>query len=394
MIYFDETVKKIKKGILKIKIKLSSLKYYLLRILPINNNKIVIINRYGEGFGGNGKYISLKLLENKANYDIVWLLHKNTPQEEFPVDIKIKEYGSFAGLIELITARIWIDNCRKEAHVRKRRGQIYINTGHGGTPLKKIEHDAVDNLSLSYILKAKNDSKMTDYMLSNSKFRTEILRNSYWYNGEILEIGIPKIEVLMNENINYAKKVRKFYELDNDINILLYAPTFRRRESFQNYDINFKTLQESLSNRFGGEWIILFRLHPELHNDFKMLDNNVIDATGYPDMQELLTASDVLITDYSGTMFEFIHKDKPVFLYAKDVENYDRGFYFNFDELPFPLAVDNYELNYNIINFDKIKFDQYIDQFKSKIGLVEKYGASDQLVCMLRQLAENKKLNH
>ena len=61
----------------------------------------------------------------------------------------------------------------------------------------------------------------------------------------------------------------------------------------------------------------------------------VTNASIYNDMQELMVSADMLITDYSTTMFEFYMMKKQCLLYMPDRDSYDRGFYFNLTELPF-----------------------------------------------------------
>lgn len=367
--------------LIRYKSTVKSIWYYIFRVFPINNNKIVISNYSGKGFGDNGKYIALELLNRDMKIDIIWLIKKDIDYN-FPIGIRAVEDNTISSIFELATAKIWIDNCRKRPEVRKRNGQYYINTGHGGIPLKKVEKDAEDNLSFEYILRAKNDSKMVDLMTSNAKFRTTILKNSYWYSGEVVECGSPKIEVLLNVDNAIIKKVRNYFNLNSNVKILLYAPTFRKSGSLEAYDIDFYKLKDSLENKFGGCWRILLRLHPNLSgmNDKLKYKESFIDATLYPDMQELLMSSDILITDYSGTMFEYLYIKNPVFLYANDIEKYDRGFYFKFSDLPFPLAAKNDELIEIIEKFDFELYKKKVDLFKKQVGLIEKFGASKTVV--------------
>ena len=90
---------------------------------------------------------------------------------------------------------------------------------------------------------------------------------------------------------------------------------------------------------------MLIRLHPNvasLAEEF-IQRSKVVDVTDYTDPQELLAASDVLVTDYSSIMFDFMLTGRPCFQYASDIAAYrnDRDFYFALDQLPFPLAEDN-----------------------------------------------------
>ena len=82
----------------------------------------------------------------------------------------------------------------------------------------------------------------------------------------------------------------------------------------------------ALQKRFGVQFEFAMRLHPNEAEYAQEITQElgVINATNYPDMQELLAAVDVLITDYSGCMFDFGFAKKPVFLLAKDVDKYLR----------------------------------------------------------------------
>jgi CDP-glycerol glycerophosphotransferase len=94
-------------------------------------------------------------------------------------------------------------------------------------------------------------------------------------------------------------------------------------------------------------------------------------------MQGLLCITDLLITDYSSSMFDMAMLKRPCLLYATDVEKYDRGYYFRFDELPFPLARNQQELTRNLNNFDLKRYQSDIEKFNEKeIGFFEDGTAS------------------
>lgn len=57
---------------------------------------------------------------------------------------------------------------------------------------KKSEKDSLNSLSEVYIKEAINDCNQTDIMLSGSKWQTDWIKNSIWYEGKILEIGTPR----------------------------------------------------------------------------------------------------------------------------------------------------------------------------------------------------------
>ena len=79
--------------------------------------------------------------------------------------------------------------------------------------MKRIEMDAVDKLSELYVIRAKNDSKMTDLKPSNSLWRNNMLRRAFWYSGEILNCGLPRVEKLIKEHDRVKKQVKLIWQV-------------------------------------------------------------------------------------------------------------------------------------------------------------------------------------
>ena len=119
----------------------------IFRLLPVKKGRIVAENFFGKGYGDNPKYIYDELLIN-PELELVWLIKKNT-DTEFPVGVNVVKRGTLKELYYLATAQVWIDNSRKHYGIRKRKGQMYIQTWHGGIALKKIEKDVENSLPLT-----------------------------------------------------------------------------------------------------------------------------------------------------------------------------------------------------------------------------------------------------
>jgi CDP-glycerol glycerophosphotransferase len=258
---------------------------------------------------------------------------------------------------------------------------------HGGAALKQVERDVEHKLGYSYVQKAKRDSKVCDLMISGCRANTELIRRSFWYSGEILEEGIPRNDMFFNGELhaNVRRRIFDDYNLVEGSRIVLYAPTFRSNGSLEPYRIDWGEVVPRLEQMFGGERVTVFlRLHPNLlrrANTASLINHpSVVDVTRYHDMQELLCISDMLITDYSSSMFDFAMLNRPCLLYATDVEEYDRGYYYDFRELPFPLARNIEELKALIEKFDEDKYKSDLELFlKSRLGLKERGVASKAL---------------
>ena len=335
----------------------------------------------------NPRYLTEHLLENNTEFEIFWVFRGNVDTSGVDKRIKCVRYKSLRYFLLVNTAEFFITNARTDPYRiywHKRKGQKYVMLWHGGVALKRIEKDAEDQLSYSYLKKAKIDSKVCDLMVSGCRFQTSLLKEKFWYDGEILERGIPRNDVFFNKARHPEMKERicHKYGISPDSRIVLYAPTFRRNKSIEPYRIDWSRVVPELRKIYGTEKIsILLRLHPNLIGkaDASSLinDESVIDVTRYHDMQELLCVSDLLITDYSSSMFDITMLKKPCMLYATDIEKYNRGYYFDFAELPFPLARNEEELIGNIRTFDSAAYDESVESFFEKhIGLCEDGNAS------------------
>ncbi|MBS4198409.1 CDP-glycerol glycerophosphotransferase family protein [Bacillus sp. FJAT-49732] len=359
---------------------------HLFNCFPIKNNKIFMTSYYGSQYGCNPKYITEYIIRNmpEDHFDIVWAFNDVIQHKHIPYIRKVKNM-SLKYFYELCTSKIVITNFRTTDLFVKRKNQYYIQTWHSSLRLKQIEKDAEDKLPKSYVEMAKKDSKKCDLLLSGCKFSTDIFKRSFWYDGEIYEHGTPRNDFLLNQKVNLKRNVLNLLNIPSDYKIILYAPTFRNHKDHTIYELEFEKIIRTVENTFGGKWICLVKLHPHLLS----LSNNIIrgkdvlDVTNYDDIQELLSVSDILISDYSSLMFDFAMTRKPCFLYVPDYEEYtskDRNLYFNVLELPFKVAMNKEELLHKIIHFESNTYSKDLDQFFFKIGSYEDGKASEYLV--------------
>lgn len=346
----------------------------LLSTLPINKKKIVFVNFSGKGYGCNPKYIAEYLRKNDK-FNLIWLCKDQA--EEMPFELKKVHYGSIAAWYELSTAKVWIMNVRNQTGIKKRKGQFYIQTWHASYSQKYLEAEA-KNLPEVYREYAKKDSKEINLFLSNSKLQTEDIKKNFWYDGEIFECGYPRNDVIIKHknDSNFIQAIKKKLSISLTAKILLFAPTFRDNGKDNIYMINFEKLKKKYEEICHSECIILLRFHPNVKKIEKnMMDHmGVIDVSNYPDMQELLLLSDLLVTDYSSSLFDFSILNRPIIIYAPDIEEYkrSRGLKPIFEKIPYPISRCEEELYYYIENYEST-----IDKRKVK-NFFEYYGSCDQ----------------
>ena len=208
----------------------------------------------------------------------------------------------------------------------------------------------------------------------------------------MLEKGIPRNDIFFDKpkHQEIRERINAQYGISPDSRIVMYAPTFRRSGTIEPYRIDWAQLLPLLREKLGCDNVTIFlRLHPNLIGkaDTSSLQccSEVIDMTRYHDMQELLCVSDMLMTDYSSSMFDYAMLRRPCILYATDVEQYDRGYYYDFKELPFPLAQSGEELKNLIENFDIEAYLARLEEFLDNIlGLKEQGVAAKELAEWMR----------
>lgn len=362
----------------------------VMRLFKIKNNKVVFENMTGMGYGGDPKYIAEYILDKNLDFDLVWLYDRRCVKRgvNLPDKVRFVDMYSLRGLYEQATAHFWVSNARKYVYSPKKKEQFYIHTWHGTFPVKYIEKDAENNIGKVYLRVAKKDSTMIDCITSGCRYATQIYQKSFYYDGEVLEIGTPKEDIFFNPISieTNKKKVKQAYSI-KEKKIILYAPTFRSGGKLDAYDLDYERIQNAFQTVLQEDCAFLVRLHPNVAAlaDKLNLPENVINATMYPDMQELLCAADYVISDYSSIM-DYSLFDKPIFLYCSDLERYlstERDMYVKMDELPFSVARTNDELEQNILNFDRQAYLERLHNVYEKYGLCENGTASEKIVSMM-----------
>lgn len=368
--------------------------YSLFCLFPVVDKKVVICNfcSFG-GYGDHPKYLSQELIKN--NYMIVWLVGKKHYRDsEFPSEIKKVRYGSIKSFYELATAQVWIDNQRKNSNIWKRNNQFYLQTWHGGYPIKKISDNSDSLINPAQLDMMRYDSNMTDVVISNSQVFTDTYRNGFHYIGEILDVGFPRNDLFfrsVQELHPIKRKILEYISPENsmaeDVNILVYAPTFRSTFKPWVYNLDYEACISTLQNRFGGKWICLVRLHPivSVMSSTLSLDvSGVYDVSSYPDAQEILSVCDILITDYSSIIFDFALSRKPGLLYTPDLEDYakppEHGFAVDINALPFLRANTNSELIEVLESYDYDAYVQRLNKFFEETKCTDTGTASKKCV--------------
>ena len=361
-------------------------------------NKIFVMT-FENSFSCNAKYIVSEILKQKLPLDIVWVVPAKgeIQEDQFPDGIRLVRRGSYTMFEEQASAKIWIDNALNCVWygMPKKDGQIYINTWHGSMGIKRLSGDR------AWMHRAKRCNKLTDYCVTNSTFEENVFKDTFWRDIPVLKYGHARNDILFHSETDkrLRKQVCTFLNIENTENkrLFLYAPTFRDKKGEAYEPVDYHRLKTTLTERFGGEWLILVRSHFKDRTQKTTVKYNewLIDASPYADMQQLLAIVDAGMTDYSSWAYDFVLTKRPLFLYAPDLENYDeaRGFYYPLESTPFPLSKTNDEIESCILTFDFEKYRIAIEKFLNEKGCYEDGHASERVVEKLKELMNFEKYN-
>lgn len=353
---------------------------WILRNLPIKKGRIMFTSWGGRQYNCNPKLISDYIVSDSNSCIYFEQIFAFFEPEKFcgqlPQEVYSVQIGSLRYYYLLFTSQFIISNIRFAGDMfpAKRKRQYYIFTGHGGSGIKKIEFDA-PSLPKEYLERAKKDTDCIDLMLSGSSFRTKCIRSAYRYTGEILESGTPRNDIFFENKVIESSEGRRY---------AIYTPTFRNNGRKDIYGFDFDKIIDALENRFGGTWYIRISSHPNMRDYYKEIYDfshpRVIDIGG-EDLQPYLLSSDILITDYSSAEMDFSLTKRPVFQLCRDRADYDRGFYIEPENMPFPYAENDEQLIANITNFDEAKYLRDLEIFnRDVIGLKESGHAAEAVV--------------
>lgn len=334
----------------------------------------------GKVIGDNPFAIFTEVLSRKPTSKLLFTVGSSTKAPGGATGIK---HGSISWLRALATSKVLVNNTNFPGYFRKRPGQKYIQTWHG-TPLKRLGRDIADVVPTgSYLKMMDREASFWDYLVSPSSYCTELFPGTFGFSGEIIETGYPRNDILTNRASDREIIRRSLGITDPNQLVVLYAPTWR--DSNRTATGNWKPVN-FLDSDLGEGVKVLFRGHTNTHQAHSnKVARGAIDVTEYQNVAELYLAADVLVTDYSSSMFDFSVSGKPMIFLCPDLEDYvsKRGFYFDFEALaPGPILRDGAKLSETLENIESLKAE-YAERYlawQQKFNNLEDGQASKRVV--------------
>ncbi|HEX2073245.1 MAG TPA: CDP-glycerol glycerophosphotransferase family protein [Geodermatophilus sp.] len=290
------------------------------------------------------------LLRRGVDATHTWLSAPHT-QATFPDDVATVTFGSPESIAALEAADLVISNDHIPLDWEKKPGATYLQTWHG-TPLKRIHNDVLwaPEGRLAYL---EHDIAKWDHLLSPNAVSTERMRRAFGYTGPIAETGYPRNDLLNSpERDRIRAEVRAELGVSDEQTVVLYTPTWRDDLVFKKtgpQDFEFPIDLDDFTERLGSDHVLLLRLHNMVMDRLELVEGSVVrDVCSHPDIRDLYLAADVMVTDYSSTMFDFAITGKPLLFFTYDLDYFRdelRGFYFDLAEVaPAPLLRTSKEL--------------------------------------------------
>lgn len=335
--------------------------FNLFKIFPIDEHRISFIIDSGESFKGNLDYIK-KEFEKRGNFEYNFFY---------------KDKISLKAFKKLATSKYVFlnDNFFPLAFMRFKNQTKVIQLWHAPGASKKFGGSVASPDDVEMLSKI---SKNTDFLISSSGKIEEYYAEAFQIDkSKIKPLGLPRMDYYFeNHNLDKLKEdFFKRYGVEGDKKIILYAPTFRDEEKYNNV-FNFLDLKK-FNEALAEDYVLALRLHPKIREFYRQSiksGEEYIDCSDYPSEQELMMISDILITDYSSIMIEFAVLDKPILFFVYDLDNYlstERGFYYDFEKtVPGKLVYSSDELISAIENSD-FEMDRISDFTRTQFDAID-----------------------
>ena len=374
--------------------------YPIFRHLPLKKNTALFSSYWGRQFKISDGPPSVAIELSKANKDfeiIICATGANLKKVQSSADellaesvntkvVKVgsRQYYNYFWRAKYLFNDVNFGENLDIRFVKKRSGQIEIQTTHG-TALKKMGLDSEDAVHAKQRAIFQQKTKRYDYLVASSPVTAGRIMQANNSEAKVLKTGLPQNDFLfIDRATSDLQALKEKYGLDQAKKIVVYAPTFRYDRGYAfRYLIDFNKLRDLV----GDDYQVLIKIHPYNHTNLSMIDFRELTDFGsgmekeasfirlfgeirgmgrqcssidldklqwsyYPrirtidaDINELMLVSDMMITDYSSTMFNYPHLNKPLIFFIPDADFYNstRGLYDNIEDIAFGAVVKNTE---------------------------------------------------
>lgn len=373
---------------------LFALIYQICRLVPVKKNRVFCIMTHDEGEGSNVSIAFRAMQKTDTGYSFSFLTQSEIREVESFSNTKCLINFFLRKPYELARAEIILmDNVfLPYAYLRRRKGTKVVQLWHGTGTIKRFGQDS--NTGKLKTLEKRANSNIT-HLIVNSPAMKRLYAGAFGVDeAKVYALGLPKSDEFFRrindikscKNNPYRDAIYQKYGIPSDKKLILYAPTFRDNEE---HNPRLLELLEELGQGLPEEYCLGLRLHPHIAHSFEKqeLGRNICQLSFEKDVNSVLMATDILITDYSSIIFEYCLLKRPMIFYAYDFETFSdqgRGFYYNYEEfVPGPVAYRCSEV-LDIIKNRAFQTDR-IDEFIRNHYQYTDGKATDRLLELLKQ---------
>ena len=306
---------------------------YISQNKTLNGNKVLFLSERLPEEGGNLQLIREKF-ENDPDIEVTEFINTHTVDA-----LKKKELRQCAKKCAEARVIILEDFYPQLHRLNIRRETKIVQLWHacgafktfgltrmgkpGGAPQSSMNHRNYDFVSVS----------------------SEVVRDIYAEafaipTSKVKALGVPRTDALFDWQRKMKKREELYekYPFLRDQKIVLFAPTFRgdgNKDAYYPKDaFNLNAFMEKMPE----DTACIVKHHPFVHQPLDIPEkwqNRVLDLTGKDHINDLLLITNLLITDYSSSIFEAALLEVPMLFYAFDEEEYmaSRDFYFAYEEM-------------------------------------------------------------
>lgn len=328
-------------------------------ITPRKDKTMLFCSFGGRKFDDSPKAIYEEVCSRKEfiDWDLIWVFI-NPDEFDIPRGHKIK-IDTISFFYALLTSRVWISNSGMDRGIGlKSPKNLRVETWHG-TPLKKICGEENQNSFGTSPEKYKGKLDGDTIRCSQSNYDREIFARIFHAEiSSILLSDLPRNDGLFKYRSEDIISIKNHLEIPLDKKVILYTPTYREyliNDDHQTYiapPINLDKWKQRLSD----DYVLLIRAHYAVSAALNIHDNDFIkDVSSYHTLNDLYIISDMMISDYSSTYFDYAILNRPMLCFAYDRDEYEtkRGLYLNLDTtLPCEIDYTEDSLLDRIANID------------------------------------------
>ena len=325
---------------------------YPFSFLVPRSKKCLAFGSYRGGFGDNSKYLFIYASEHRKDLDVCWLsVNRQTVKHVRSLGLQAYWVLSPIGAWKALRAKYWFINSYTSDIMYCLSGNaIVINLWHG-IGLKLAEFDIKTGpLADRYVKKTFKERfyhpecfRRPEYVLTTSPMQTAVFQRMFRVTRDrCLELGYPRNQILTWSKEQVKAFVEKYepketleliHRIEQYEKVFIYMPTWRDSQLdvfIQQFDL--KALNEEMKKQNA---LMLLKPHPNTLTDNIKGYSNIILVNRTTDVYGILPFTDVLITDYSSILYDYLlmpNKEVILFLYDYDEYVHERDFHHPFDE--------------------------------------------------------------